>query len=86
MTSRPIGWQITSTYCLQCAPEGLRDYHPPILEGEDFGVPYVCDQCGKDGSALVLTLDDGETISLSTEEVVAYLRDSGLLDHVRLVA
>ncbi len=39
-----------------------------------------------DGSALVLTLDDGETISLSTEEVVAYLRDSGLLDHVRLVA
>jgi hypothetical protein len=44
---RAIGWTITQTYCCECAPEGLREFYPPLREGDDHGVPYICDVCDK---------------------------------------
>lgn len=44
---RPIGWQVTSTYCIEHAPEGLREFYPPLFEGEDHGVPFICDACNQ---------------------------------------
>lgn len=42
---QPIGYQVTRTYCRACAPEGLREFHEPMREGDDHGVPYCCDTC-----------------------------------------
>lgn len=42
-----LGWQVTWTYCRACAPEGVRDFHSPLREGADSGVPYDCDVCGE---------------------------------------
>jgi hypothetical protein len=28
-------------------PEGLRDFYPPMREGDDRGVPYICDVCNQ---------------------------------------
>lgn len=44
---RTIGYQVTHTYCRSCAPEGVRDYYPALIEGDDCGVPYRCDDCGE---------------------------------------
>jgi hypothetical protein len=44
---RPIGWSVTTTYCPDCVPEGLRDFYPPMREGDDRGVPYICDICNQ---------------------------------------
>jgi hypothetical protein len=44
---RPIGWQVTSTYCRECAPDALRDSCAPMREGDDYGVSYACDACGE---------------------------------------
>lgn len=46
MSRRPIGYQVTYTYCRACAPEGMRDYREPMREGDDHGVPFSCDECG----------------------------------------
>lgn len=48
MIKRPVGYVVTQHFCLDCAPEGLRDFYEPMREGEDHGVPYSCDMCGKD--------------------------------------
>jgi len=42
--SRPIGYRVTLTYCRECAPEGVRDFYPPLREG-DLG---WCDTCGEE--------------------------------------
>lgn len=42
---RPVGYQVTSTYCRSCAPEGVRDCYEPMREGDDYGVPFSCDRC-----------------------------------------
>jgi hypothetical protein len=44
---RAIGFQITSTWCLDCAPEGVKELYPAMREGDDQGVPYDCDICCK---------------------------------------
>lgn len=44
---RPLGFQITSTWCRTCAPEGITESYAPLREGDDHGVPYDCDICGK---------------------------------------
>jgi hypothetical protein len=28
------------------APEGVVEFHEPLREGKDYGVPYHCDDCG----------------------------------------
>lgn len=43
---RPIGYEVTRTWCRVCAPEGVVEFSTPLREGEDLGVPYVCDDCG----------------------------------------
>lgn len=48
MSKPPIGYMVTQTWCRECAPEGVRDYHTPMREGDDHGVPYSCDVCGED--------------------------------------
>lgn len=40
-----LGWRVTTTLCRECASEGMRDFHPPLREGDDHGVPYHCDSC-----------------------------------------
>lgn len=45
MAKRPIGYQFTQTFCYACAPEGLQDFHEPMREGDDYGVPFHCDMC-----------------------------------------
>lgn len=45
---RPLGYQITITYCRGCAPEGVTESYEPLREGDDYGVPYHCDLCGED--------------------------------------
>lgn len=47
-SKRPIGYQITSTYCREHAPGGLVDFYQPMREGEDYGVPYRCDVCDQE--------------------------------------
>jgi hypothetical protein len=42
---RPLGFQITQTWCREHAPEGVRDCYAPLREGDDHGVPYHCDAC-----------------------------------------
>lgn len=44
---KPIGYQITSTWCKDCVPEGVVEFYNPMCEGDDDGVPYECDICGK---------------------------------------
>jgi hypothetical protein len=44
---RPIGYTITQTWCRTCAPEGVREFHAALREGDDHGVPYHCDTCGE---------------------------------------
>lgn len=40
-----IGYTVTYVWCRDCAPEGVRDYHEPMREGDDWGVAYRCDTC-----------------------------------------
>jgi hypothetical protein len=47
-TRRPLGYQVTQTFCRACAPEGVRDFCNPMREGDDHGIPYSCDVCGED--------------------------------------
>lgn len=47
-TKRPIGYTITYYWCRDCAPEGIREGHDPLLEGDDYGYPWRCDECGKE--------------------------------------
>lgn len=47
MTTRPIGYQITYTCCLRCAPEGVRDHYEPLRESDEHGIAYYCDDCGR---------------------------------------
>ncbi len=47
VVKRPIGYQVTSTWCRECAPEGVSDSYPPLREGDDHGVPYRCDICDR---------------------------------------
>lgn len=46
-TRWPIGYTITRRWCRACAPEGVQEFHEPLREGDDKGVPYDCDDCGK---------------------------------------
>lgn len=45
---RPIGFTIEHYWCRDCAPEGIRDCHDPLREGDDAGIPWHCDDCGKE--------------------------------------
>ena len=44
---RPVGYTITHYWCRKCVPEGVRDSYSPMREGDDYGVPYSCDDCGE---------------------------------------
>jgi hypothetical protein len=45
MGKQALGFQVTHTWCRECAPEGVRDFCAPLREGDDYGVPYACDVC-----------------------------------------
>jgi hypothetical protein len=47
VSARPIGWQVTATFCRACVPEGISESGAPMREGDDYGVPYRCDTCGE---------------------------------------
>lgn len=45
LARRPLGYQITSTWCRNCVPESVTDSYEPIREGDDYGVSFRCDIC-----------------------------------------
>jgi hypothetical protein len=57
-SKRPVGYQVTQTYCREHAPDGLVDLYEPIREGVDYGVPFICDVC--DGKLTPETWEQGE--------------------------
>lgn len=51
-----IGYTITRYWCLACAPEGVTLGGCDVYDGDDYGVPYHCDDCGE---PLVAGEDEG---------------------------
>lgn len=45
---RSIGYTITRYWCRECVPEAISDGYAPLREGDDHGVPWVCDECGEE--------------------------------------
>lgn len=46
MSKKILGYQYTVTMCRGCGlSRDASDFVPPLLEGDDYGVPFRCDYC-----------------------------------------
>lgn len=46
-SKRSIGYvQPAQYFCRECASGDVREFADRVVEGDDYGIPYLCDRCG----------------------------------------